>query len=395
MTKASTQNIDLYERYLTQKVEAFRDLRKDYIKLTATDDPGRLRQMTVSKGLLKDTAVLQKQLAALLKCKFHFDSGNNEISLYAYRLVLEELLTLSQAINEAVVNILEHYFAMNKADATTSLEIYKRFAKQTEETALFVESARKFQGSLGMSVPILKHAPLSLAAALEEYLNDPGTDTPQIQVPEQTEIVPATAPQHRSIDATNKPVIDFFASLEKERPIAVSTQPPDPFLPTVQPQSYGDINPFRTGINPQQMGAPSQFGTGINLQPTGVPSQFGTGINIQPTGVPSQFGTGIVSQPTNTLTRSMSVATDHMAGSTNPFRSNTMPMPTFNNTNQNMWCGTAIGVPPQPSGTMVVNPFVPATNNSTMLSSSNPFSSSQYNSQQFVSSPTGYNTARF
>lgn len=100
------------------------------------------------------------------------DDVDNNISLYAFRLLVEDLLVLFQVINESIVNILEHYFAMDKSDARTSLEIYKRFAKQTEDTISFLERARRLQHELHISIPTVKHAPLSLAAALQEYLDD-------------------------------------------------------------------------------------------------------------------------------------------------------------------------------------------------------------------------------
>lgn len=86
---------------------------------------------------------------------------DNNISLYAFRLLVEDLLVLFQVINESIVNILEHYFAMDKADARTSLDIYKRFAKQTEDTISFLDRARRLQHELNISIPSVKHASIS------------------------------------------------------------------------------------------------------------------------------------------------------------------------------------------------------------------------------------------
>jgi hypothetical protein len=46
---------------------------------------------------------------------------------------------------------------MNKADARTSLDIYKRFAKQTEDIIAFLERARQLQHELNISIPTVKH----------------------------------------------------------------------------------------------------------------------------------------------------------------------------------------------------------------------------------------------
>lgn len=151
------QNIYLYTAYLEQKVIAYRHLRMDYVKSTMGSKEGRLRHLSVKDGLLKETVVLQKQIGTLLKSNFILEDVDNNISLYAYRLLVEDLLVLFQVINESIVNILEHYFAMDKADARTSLEIYKRFAKQTEDTISFLDRARRLQNDLNISIPIVKH----------------------------------------------------------------------------------------------------------------------------------------------------------------------------------------------------------------------------------------------
>lgn len=82
---------------------------------------------------------------------------DNNISLYAYKLLVEDLLILFRVINESIVNILEHYFAMEKPDARTSLEIYKRFARQTEDTISFLDRAKTLQHELQLSIPTVKH----------------------------------------------------------------------------------------------------------------------------------------------------------------------------------------------------------------------------------------------
>lgn len=151
------QNIYLYTAYLEQKVIAYRHLRMDYVKNTMGSKEGRLRHLSVKDGLLKETVVLQKQIGTLLKSNFILEDVDNNISLYAYRLLVEDLLVLFQVINESIVNILEHYFAMDKSDARTSLEIYKRFAKQTEDTISFLDRARRLQNDLNISIPTVKH----------------------------------------------------------------------------------------------------------------------------------------------------------------------------------------------------------------------------------------------
>ncbi|KAI8375872.1 AP180 N-terminal homology domain-containing protein [Blakeslea trispora] len=166
------QNIYLYTAYLEQKVIAYRQLRYDYVKNVSGKKESRLRRLSIEDGLLKETIILQKQISTLLKCNFILDDVDNNISLYAFRLLIEDLIVLFQVMNESIVNILEHYFKMDKTSARTSLEIYKRFAKQTQDTISLLERAQRMQRELQISIPTVSHAPLSLAAALQEYLDE-------------------------------------------------------------------------------------------------------------------------------------------------------------------------------------------------------------------------------
>lgn len=51
----------------------------------------------------------------------------------------------------------EHYFEMNKADATTALNIYKTFAQQAELTIAYLNDARKLENDIQLSIPAIKH----------------------------------------------------------------------------------------------------------------------------------------------------------------------------------------------------------------------------------------------
>lgn len=61
---------------------------------------------------------------------------------------------------------MEHYFAMDKPDARTSLEIYKRFARQTEDTISFFNRAKSLQNELDISIPSVKHVSYIYSSSL-------------------------------------------------------------------------------------------------------------------------------------------------------------------------------------------------------------------------------------
>ena len=66
---------------------------------------------------------------------------------------------------------------MSKFDAERALTIYKTFTKQTNMVVEFLSTARHFENATRLEIPKLKHAPTSLTASLEEYLNDPDFET--------------------------------------------------------------------------------------------------------------------------------------------------------------------------------------------------------------------------
>lgn len=107
----------------------------------------------------------------------------------SFRLLVKDLLVLFQAVNEGVVNVLEHYFEMSHVDASSALSIYKHFCEQMKDVVEYLAIAKKLQNVLNVSVPNLRHvsksaiprilltanmqAPVSLVKSLEEYLKDP------------------------------------------------------------------------------------------------------------------------------------------------------------------------------------------------------------------------------
>ncbi|KAG1089210.1 hypothetical protein G6F42_020041 [Rhizopus arrhizus] len=261
---ANVQNIYLYRAYLDERVIAFRHLRRDYVADSSSKEEGRLRHLLIKDGLLKETAALQRQMESVLKCKFYLDEKDPQITWFAYRMVIEDLLALFQAVNEGVVNILEHYFEMNKPDATTALNVYKTFAQQAELTIAYLNDARKLENDIQLSIPAIKHAPLSLAAALEEYLNDGSAD--QVTT---SQAKPLPSAINTSVQRSQSVSQQYF------QPTMQQTQPqpqPQPQLQSMQQaynQSQIQNDPFSIQQQQQQQQAAmdAAFST-VNRQST-------------------------------------------------------------------------------------------------------------------------------
>ncbi|CAJ0749556.1 21921_t:CDS:2 [Entrophospora sp. SA101] len=168
-----TKNIHSYAAYLEEKVSVYRELKIDFVKEKKSDNRNHLRKLTVAKGLLRVVKFLQQQLDALLNCKFFLDEVDNNVTLTAFKLIVTDLLSVFETINEGVINVLDQFISMSQIDARDGLEIYKKFVKQTEKVVSYLKDAQKLEFALGFSIPNLKHAPVSLTIALQDYAEDP------------------------------------------------------------------------------------------------------------------------------------------------------------------------------------------------------------------------------
>lgn len=172
LTNPQAVALGRYAKYLYVRAIQFGRTNFDYIRLGRKNE-GRLRELSVDKGLLRECESVAKQLDALLKCSFHEEDINNDIILTAFRLLVSDLLSLYQVFNEGVINLLEHYFEMSKTDAIHALEVYEEFTRLTTRVVSFLKVAKHLEHMTKLRVPNIKHAPTSLTKSLEDYLNDP------------------------------------------------------------------------------------------------------------------------------------------------------------------------------------------------------------------------------
>ncbi|KAI5800771.1 ENTH domain-containing protein [Pyronema domesticum] len=297
------RNLRHYANYIHVRAEAFGAVKTDYVR----DNQGRLRKLSVEKGLLREVECVQAQIKAALKCTFLDDEVDNEITLLAFRLLVSDLLELFHVVNEGVINVLEHYFEMSRTDAEVALKIYKLFTAQTADVVEFLQSARRVEVSTRLQIPNIKHAPTSLTSSLEEYLNDPDFDVNRRQYLAAREaksngnkgLKPASSDASRPTTASAPPkpeppkiapdLIDFFESIEQEQtPMFPQNQQQQPMM-TGAPQMMG------YGGQMGQMGQPQmqqQMFTGAPVMAGQMPNfpgpQFNNPTNPFPSAQPSQ-----------------------------------------------------------------------------------------------------------
>ncbi|KAK5076007.1 hypothetical protein LTS08_002516 [Lithohypha guttulata] len=332
--EVQTQGISIrrYYEYLLERVKAYHDTNTDFVR----SGTGKMRSLTVDKGLLRQTEVVQAQIQTLLKCDLlGGPDPENEISLTAFRLLTLDLLELFKAMNEGTINVLEHYFEMSKVDAQRALAIYKTFGRQTDLVVNYLSMARQYQAATKLEVPKLKHAPTTLTSSLEEYLNDPDFEINRRQYLAQQEAkrtgkpVPATAstskpapkavelpsasrPQAQSTQQYKGPapdLIDFFESIEQnQQPMVQQTYDPTQQInagyaqaqiyqqPQVMPQQTG-YNPFMQDYGQNLQQQPQQQLQQQSLQPDFTGAGFG-GYGPQPQQDPNyNFTSGVSSIP--------------------------------------------------------------------------------------------------
>jgi hypothetical protein len=289
-TDVQTQghNIRRYSEYLLARAQAFEAAKCDFV----ANGQEHVKRLTVDKGLLRETEIIQVQVRSLVKCNMLDDDMENEISLTAFRLLTRDLLDLYAAENEAVMNVLGHYFEMSRTDAERAIKIYKTFCKQTDLVVQFLGVARQFEHATRLEIPKIKHAPTSLADSLQEYLNDKEFDINRRQYLAEQEAKKAGKPfskpaaQQKSQPAASKAtqntpaiaapseqpkgpapdLIDFFDSIEqKQQPMA------QPVQQYQQPQQQGFVTTQQSSFGAPQLGFPQTFQQpmqGLQQQPT-------------------------------------------------------------------------------------------------------------------------------
>lgn len=358
------QNIRRYSEYLLARAQAYAATKFDHVR----NGDIKMRRMTVEKGLLRETEVVQDQIRALVRCDLFSNDAENEISLTAFRLLTRDLLDLYNVQNEAVMNVLSHYFEMSKPDAERAIKIYKRFCKQTDQVVQYLSVARQYEHATRLEIPKIKHAPTSLANSLQEYLDDADFDINRRQylaeqeakrtgkpVPKRENSAKAQPPNTSSASqvapAAQPPpqkgpdpdLIDFFESIEQNQQTMAQS------VAQVQQQPAGFQQSQMTGFPVQQPQQPFGFqqgqlpgingisGGAVSTNPFGQPQQqlYSQPQPQQPPPIQTHFtgaGFGGFSPPqqqqpfaTPMQKQSPVQLQPQQTGSTNPFRQSMMP----------------------------------------------------------------------
>ncbi|XP_072558649.1 clathrin coat assembly protein AP180-like isoform X2 [Paramormyrops kingsleyae] len=157
-----------YGRYLNEKAFAYRQMAFDFSRVKKGTD-GVMRTLATDK-LLKGMPVLQGQIDILLEFDVHPKELSNGVIKASFLLLFKDLVKLFACYNDGIINLLEKYFKMKKAECKDGLEIYKRFLTRMTRISEFFKLAEQV-GVDQNDVPDLSYAPSSVLESLEAHLN--------------------------------------------------------------------------------------------------------------------------------------------------------------------------------------------------------------------------------
>ncbi|XP_021950781.1 phosphatidylinositol-binding clathrin assembly protein LAP isoform X2 [Folsomia candida] len=158
-----------YARYINEKALSYRTMAFDFCKVKRGKEDGTLRTMGTDP-LLKTFPVLQTQMDSLLEVDPSADDiHRNSLMRVAFSLLFRDLIRLFATYNDAVINLLEKYFTMNKKNARDALDYYKKFLTRMDKVSDFLKVAEAVGIDKG-EIPDLTKAPSSLLEALEQHL---------------------------------------------------------------------------------------------------------------------------------------------------------------------------------------------------------------------------------
>lgn len=261
-----------YAQYLEFRIQAFKEIGYDVSYAGKRDQFARLRKLSVNKGLLREIALIQRVTKAILECTFFIEEPQDELIIYALEMIIKDLLSYYMGMNEGIINMLEHYFEMSRPNAERALELYKRFCFQTEQVLAFLNLTRRRCYQLRSSIPQLKHAPLELADALEEYLHNPDVDKntkKNVQSKNESEIGGDKSAETEPRSHTEPTAPDASKKAEASAPNS-SKKALDDFFEALETQPSN--TPFNAAYSSfAGFSQPDWTGFGIGGQPTGFP----------------------------------------------------------------------------------------------------------------------------
>ncbi|CAN6609172.1 hypothetical protein TRVA0_004S00804 [Trichomonascus vanleenenianus] len=170
-----------YNRYLCRRLADFSRLGIDPIRekrdfCSIVDSAVTLSHLAASTDLLAQTQCVLSQVKLILDCIFTQELLDSPLYLCCYNLLATDLATLFSFLNLAVVQALQSFFSLARADAERTLFIYKEYTQLqiAQEVLVFTRLAHNMASPTELVIPTpLQQSAQSieqLTRALESYL---------------------------------------------------------------------------------------------------------------------------------------------------------------------------------------------------------------------------------
>eukprot|EP00658_Telonema_sp_P-2_P012342 TRINITY_DN14704_c0_g1_i2.p1 TRINITY_DN14704_c0_g1~~TRINITY_DN14704_c0_g1_i2.p1 ORF type:complete len:494 (+),score=163.55 TRINITY_DN14704_c0_g1_i2:204-1685(+) len=155
-----------YAFYLQDRLYTWRSLGFDFLrqKPKTKDDERDIAE------IIKRAQTLQRLLSSLYECESENLRGIPP-KLAGVALLMKDAFRLYRLINEAVLEILEDYFSLDKETAEEALQVYRRFDEQTNQQIKLYKLGRELPGGYQLeSLPQLKKLSDQVIPTLEDYI---------------------------------------------------------------------------------------------------------------------------------------------------------------------------------------------------------------------------------
>ncbi|AMD20317.1 HDL427Wp [Eremothecium sinecaudum] len=163
-SSAGIQLVKRYNNYLKTRAEEYGEIGRDYVR----DGASNLKSIERNSVVLKHVESLEFQITALLKNRFSQYDLNNGMLMAAFKLLVQDVLVLYNALNEGIITLLESFFELSRPDAKRTLELYKRFVHLTETVVKYLKAGK----AVGLEIPVIKHITTKLIRSLEDHLRE-------------------------------------------------------------------------------------------------------------------------------------------------------------------------------------------------------------------------------
>ncbi|AJS08885.1 Yap1802p [Saccharomyces cerevisiae YJM1592] len=157
-----------YDEYLKTCCEEYGRLGMDHLRDNYSSlKLGSKNQLSMDEEL-DHVESLEIQINALIRNKYSVSDLENHLLLYAFQLLVQDLLGLYNALNEGVITLLESFFELSIEHAKRTLDLYKDFVDMTEYVVRYLKIGK----AVGLKIPVIKHITTKLINSLEEHLRE-------------------------------------------------------------------------------------------------------------------------------------------------------------------------------------------------------------------------------